>query len=145
MLGLPLSSIKNKLPYYLQMILKDIFLIPSTFSSYDCISIVYLSIYHLYPSLYQSNYLTFYISLLYTSLSIYLPIYLPIYLYIYQSIYLSFYLKGTFINFMDNDIDQPIIEERVWERNDFNYDNVVKVSHMLFVYIYSYISNFCFI
>ncbi|XP_023340259.1 muscle calcium channel subunit alpha-1, partial [Eurytemora carolleeae] len=41
--------------------------------------------------------------------------------------------KGSFINFMDNDINQPVVEERVWERSDFNYDNVLKAMLTLFV------------
>jgi len=41
--------------------------------------------------------------------------------------------KGNFINYMDNDIAQPVLEERVWERSDFNYDNVLKAMLTLFV------------
>jgi len=41
--------------------------------------------------------------------------------------------NGNFFSFIDSDINQPVIEERVWERSAFHYDNVVKAMLTLFV------------
>jgi len=41
--------------------------------------------------------------------------------------------QGEFITFMDADINKPVIEERIWERSDFHYDNVFKGILTLFV------------
>ncbi|XP_071748883.1 muscle calcium channel subunit alpha-1 isoform X29 [Lepeophtheirus salmonis] len=41
--------------------------------------------------------------------------------------------RGKFIVYKDGDLNQPIVEERIWERNDFHYDNVGKGLLTLFV------------
>ncbi|CAM4714543.1 unnamed protein product [Leuciscus chuanchicus] len=33
--------------------------------------------------------------------------------------------KGTFVVFKDGDMNHPMVRERVWENNDFNFDNVL--------------------
>ena len=35
--------------------------------------------------------------------------------------------------YKDGDLNYPIVEERVWERNAFHYDNVAKAMLTLFV------------
>ncbi len=40
---------------------------------------------------------------------------------------------GQFVVYKDNDLNYPIVEDRVWERNDFHYDNVAKAMLTLFV------------
>ena len=42
----------------------------------------------------------------------------------------SFFLFSVY---KDGDLNYPIVEERVWERNDFHYDNVAKAMLTLFV------------
>ncbi len=34
---------------------------------------------------------------------------------------------------MDNDKGSPVVEERIWERSNFNYDNVLHAMLTLFV------------
>ena len=41
--------------------------------------------------------------------------------------------QGQFIVYKDGDLNYPIVEERVWERNSFHYDNVAKAMLTLFV------------
>merc|ERR1712128_207063 len=41
--------------------------------------------------------------------------------------------QGNYFTYQDNDINIPIVEERVWERSNFHYDNVVKGMLTLFV------------
>jgi len=41
--------------------------------------------------------------------------------------------QGEFIVYKDGDLNYPIVEERVWERNAFHYDNVAKAMLTLFV------------
>ena len=41
--------------------------------------------------------------------------------------------QGQFIVYKDGDLNYPIVEERVWERNAFHYDNVAKAMLTLFV------------
>merc|ERR1719427_2473079 len=41
--------------------------------------------------------------------------------------------QGQFFMYQDDDINIPIVEERVWERSNFHYDNVVKGMLTLFV------------
>lgn len=41
--------------------------------------------------------------------------------------------QGQFIVYKDGDLSYPIVEERVWERNAFHYDNVAKAMLTLFV------------
>ncbi|XP_041859710.1 voltage-dependent L-type calcium channel subunit alpha-1D [Melanotaenia boesemani] len=33
--------------------------------------------------------------------------------------------KGTFVVYKDGDMNHPMVKERVWENNDFNFDNVL--------------------
>ena len=40
---------------------------------------------------------------------------------------------GQFIVYKDGDLNYPIVEERIWERNAFHYDNVAKAMLTLFV------------
>ena len=40
---------------------------------------------------------------------------------------------NVFHYFQDGDLNYPIVEERVWERNAFHYDNVLKAMLTLFV------------
>jgi len=46
---------------------------------------------------------------------------------------LTFFLLFSFSVYKDGDLNYPIVEERVWERNDFHYDNVAKAMLTLFV------------
>jgi len=41
--------------------------------------------------------------------------------------------QGDFITYMDGDINKPIVEERVWERSPFHYDNIMQAMLTLFV------------
>jgi len=41
--------------------------------------------------------------------------------------------QGEYITFIDGDINKPIIEERVWIRSDFHYDNILHAMLTLFV------------
>merc|ERR1719219_2293591 len=41
--------------------------------------------------------------------------------------------QGQYIVYKDGDLNYPIVEERVWERNSFHYDNVAKAMLTLFV------------
>ena len=41
--------------------------------------------------------------------------------------------QGQFVVYKDGDLNYPIVEERVWERNAFHYDNVAKAMLTLFV------------
>ena len=41
--------------------------------------------------------------------------------------------QGQFIVYKDGDLNYPIVEERLWERNAFHYDNVAKAMLTLFV------------
>jgi voltage-dependent calcium channel L type alpha-1D len=41
--------------------------------------------------------------------------------------------QGQYIVYKDGDLNYPIVEERVWERNAFHYDNVAKAILTLFV------------
>jgi voltage-dependent calcium channel L type alpha-1D len=41
--------------------------------------------------------------------------------------------QGQFIIYKDGDLNYPIVEERVWDRNAFHYDNVAKAMLTLFV------------
>merc|ERR1712123_133353 len=41
--------------------------------------------------------------------------------------------QGEFITYKDGDINKPIVEERVWERSPFHYDNIMHAMLTLFV------------
>jgi len=41
--------------------------------------------------------------------------------------------QGQFITYKDGDINQPIVEDRVWERSPFHYDNIMHAMLTLFV------------
>jgi len=41
--------------------------------------------------------------------------------------------QGEFIVYTDGDINKPVIEERVWERSPFHYDNILHAMLTLFV------------
>merc|ERR1719153_2055998 len=41
--------------------------------------------------------------------------------------------QGEYITFADGDINKPIVEERVWERSPFHYDNIMHAMLTLFV------------
>merc|ERR1712106_819334 len=41
--------------------------------------------------------------------------------------------QGEFITYKDGDINKPIVEERVWERSPFHYDNIMYAMLTLFV------------
>ncbi|XP_059091600.1 muscle calcium channel subunit alpha-1-like isoform X4 [Tigriopus californicus] len=41
--------------------------------------------------------------------------------------------QGQFIEYKDGDLNYPIVEERIWDRNAFHYDNVAKGLLTLFV------------
>merc|ERR1712142_247189 len=41
--------------------------------------------------------------------------------------------QGEFITYQDGDINKPIVEERVWERSEFHYDNILHAMLTLFV------------
>lgn len=40
--------------------------------------------------------------------------------------------RGTFVIYKDGDINHPMVRERVWENNDFNFDNVLNGMLALF-------------
>merc|ERR1711970_1160378 len=41
--------------------------------------------------------------------------------------------QGEFITYKDGDINKPIVEERIWERSPFHYDNIMHAMLTLFV------------
>jgi len=41
--------------------------------------------------------------------------------------------QGEFITYSDGDINKPVVEERVWERSPFHYDNIMHAMLTLFV------------
>jgi len=41
--------------------------------------------------------------------------------------------QGEFVSYQDGDINKPIVEERVWERSEFHYDNIMHAMLTLFV------------
>jgi len=41
--------------------------------------------------------------------------------------------QGEFITYKDGDINKPIVEERLWERSPFHYDNIMHAMLTLFV------------
>jgi len=41
--------------------------------------------------------------------------------------------QGEFITYQDGDINKPIVEERLWERSEFHYDNILHAMLTLFV------------
>merc|ERR1719145_35921 len=41
--------------------------------------------------------------------------------------------QGEFITYADGDINQPIVEDRVWERSPFHYDDIMQAMLTLFV------------
>ena len=68
------------------------------------------------------------------------------FVYIYCLLFSQFLLSFIIINhlfiyynyfslsvYKDGDLNYPIVEERVWERNAFHYDNVAKAILTLFV------------
>ncbi|XP_076859258.1 calcium channel, voltage-dependent, L type, alpha 1D subunit, a isoform X2 [Brachyhypopomus gauderio] len=40
--------------------------------------------------------------------------------------------KGNFISFKDGDINNPMVQKRIWKNGDFNFDNVLKAMMALF-------------
>lgn len=48
----------------------------------------------------------------------------------YKGIFFIF--RGTFLVYVDGDIDKPIMREREWEQNRFHFDNVAKAMLTLF-------------
>merc|ERR1719471_806431 len=41
--------------------------------------------------------------------------------------------QGEFVSYQDGDINKPIVEERIWERSEFHYDNIMHAMLTLFV------------
>ena len=41
--------------------------------------------------------------------------------------------QGEFITYQDGDINKPVVEERIWERSEFHYDNIMHGMLTLFV------------
>jgi len=41
--------------------------------------------------------------------------------------------QGEFITYQDGDINKPLVEERIWERSEFHYDNIMHGMLTLFV------------
>merc|ERR1719342_976536 len=41
--------------------------------------------------------------------------------------------QGEFITYQDGDVNKPIVEERIWERSEFHYDNILHAMLTLFV------------
>merc|ERR1719471_1296509 len=41
--------------------------------------------------------------------------------------------QGEFITYQDGDVVKPIVEERIWERSEFHYDNILHAMLTLFV------------
>ena len=41
--------------------------------------------------------------------------------------------RGEYISYEDNSFEKPIVQERVWENYDFNYDTVHEAMLSLFV------------
>ena len=41
--------------------------------------------------------------------------------------------QGHYIVYTDNDINYPVVEERVWDRNSFHFDDVFKGVLTLFI------------
>ena len=41
--------------------------------------------------------------------------------------------QGEFVTYGDGDINKPIVEERIWERSPFHYDNIMHAMLTLFV------------
>lgn len=40
--------------------------------------------------------------------------------------------RGLFILYKDEDVDNPVVRERIWQNSDFNFDNVLSAMMALF-------------
>lgn len=40
--------------------------------------------------------------------------------------------RGSFLVYPDGDVSQPLVQERLWVNNDFNFDNVLSAMMALF-------------